>query len=214
MHVYMESPQTRTETISQAYYDGNAAEYAAATRDVDVSALYDRFLKYLPPKAQILDAGSGSGRDTLAFLEHGYDVDAFDSSRALCELSTRLTGIRTRQLRFQDFEDVDKYDGIWACASLLHVPKHELADAIQRLVHSLKDQGVIYMSFKHGAGERISADGRFYTDMNAAQLKSLFEDISGAELLDVWITQGEGSFKGNTEWLNAIACKMPQVETA
>jgi len=214
MHVSMESPQTSTETISKAYYDRNAVEYAAATRDVDASALYDRFLKYLPPKARILDAGSGSGRDTLAFLTRGYDVDAFDSSRALCELSTRLTGIRTRQLHFQDFEDVDQYDGIWGCASLLHVPQHELVDAIQRLVRSLKDQGVVYMSFKHGAGERISADGRFYTDMNAAQLKSLFEDIPGAKLLDVWITQGEGTFKGHTEWLNAIACKLPQGENA
>jgi len=210
MHCSVESPRTNSETLSQAYYDRNAVEYATATRDVDASALYDRFLKYLPPKARILDAGSGSGRDTLAFLARGYDVDAFDSSSALCELSTQLTGIRTRHLRFQDFEGVDQYDGIWACASLLHVPQHELTDAIQRLVRSLKDHGVIYMSFKHGAGERISADGRFYSDMNAAQLKSLFEDIPVAELLDVWITQGEGSFKGHTEWLNAIARKLPR----
>lgn len=212
MYISMESPQTSNEKISQAYYDRNAIEYAAATRDVDVSELYERFLKYLPPNASILDAGSGSGRDTLAFIGRGYDVDAFDSSRALCQLSTQLTGVNARNLRFQDFEDVDQYDGIWACASLLHVPRYELTDAVQRLVRSLKDRGVIYMSFKHGSGERISADGRLYTDMNAAELRSLFEDIPEAELLEIWITQGEGSFKGHAEWLNAIACKLPQGE--
>lgn len=208
MHISLKSSNNHSEALSHAYYDLHAKEYAALTRDVDVSALYERFLKYLPPNARILDAGSGSGRDTLVFLARGYDVDAFDSSEALCKMSTELTGVRTRHLRFQDFEDVKKYDGIWACASLLHVPKRELFDAIKRLVRSLKDRGAIYMSFKHGAGERISSDGRFYVDMNEAELKALFADISEMKIAEIWITKGEGSFKGEAEWLNAIACKL------
>lgn len=197
-------------TLAANFYDEHAEEYAASTLDLDVSALYDRFTHYLPSKAKLLDAGSGSGRDTLAFLAKGYDVDAFDSSKALCELSARLTGVATRHLRFQEFSDVSKYDGIWACAALLHVPKAELSDAIGRLVRGLKACGVLYMSFKHGAGERTSRDGRFYTDMTADDLREIVKGIPRVALTEIWLTEGEGRLKGQGEWLNAIVCKIPE----
>src|SRR5690606_22260482 len=144
---------------SLEYYERNAESYFKATRDADLSALYERFLRRLPKGARILDAGSGSGRDTLAFVRRGYAVSAFDSSAALCELSTRLTGVRTRVLRFQELEGEAEYDGIWACASLLHLSDAELPNAIGRLIRALKPDGVLYMSFKHGAGERVTEDG-------------------------------------------------------
>lgn len=207
MCVSIKSSHSENEALSQEYYDEYAEKYANFTLNVDLTELYQRFLKYIPPNVRILDAGSGSGRDTLAFLARGYDVDAFDSSSSLCELSTRLTGVKTRLLRFQDFEDVEKYDGIWACASLLHVPEKELSDVVNRLLRSLKPDGALYVSFKHGIGERIASDGRFYTDMNALRLKTLFKDIPDAKVVEVWVSQGEGNFKGQTQWLNAIVLK-------
>ncbi len=207
MHAFIKSSHSDNEFLSQEYYDRYGKKYAESTLDVNLSELYQRFPKYLPPKARILDAGSGSGRDTLAFLTRGYDVEAFDSSRSLCELSTQLTGVKTRLLRFQDFEDVEQYDGIWACASLLHVPEAELPDAVNRLLRSLKHGGALYMSFKHGVGERVSSDGRFYTDMNTSHLEALFKSILGVKIAESWISQGEGDFKGQAEWLNAIVLK-------
>lgn len=197
-------------TVAADFYDGHAEDYAASTLDLDLTALYDRFTHYLPRKAKLLDAGSGSGRDTLAFLAKGYDIDAFDSSKALCELSARLTGVVTRHLRFQEFSDVSKYDGIWACASLLHVPKVELSDAIRRLVRGLKARGVLYMSFKHGSGERTSRDGRFYTDMTADDLREIVKGIPSVAINEIWLTEGEGRLKGQGEWLNAIVSKIPE----
>lgn len=189
------------------YYERNAKSYFKATRDADLSALYERFLRRLPKGAHILDAGSGSGRDTLAFLRRGYAVSAFDSSPALCELSTHLTGVRTRVLRFQELEDEEAYDGIWACASLLHLSEAELRDAIGRLVRALKLGGVLYMSFKHGAGERVTGDGRFFTDMTESRLRGGLEGLPGVTLDELWITAGEGQFQGQGKWLNALLSK-------
>lgn len=189
------------------FYEHNARNYFEATRNADISALYECFLAKLPKGAKILDAGSGSGRDTLAFLQRGYVVSAFDSSPALCKLSSQLTGVQPRVLRFQDFQDKEKYDGIWACASLLHVPKAELPDAINRLVQALKLEGVLYMSFRHGVGERVTPDGRFYTDMTERCLRRVLHEVPNAKLESLWVTTGEGKYQGQGEWLNALVYK-------
>jgi SAM-dependent methyltransferase len=195
----------QTQTLE--YYERYAERYFEATSDADLSALYERFLRRLPTGARILDAGSGSGRDTLAFLRRGYAVSAFDSSPTLCELSTRLTGVRTRVLRFQELEDEEEYHGIWACASLLHLPEAELPDAISRLVRALKLGGVLYMSFKYGVSERVTEDGRFFTDMTESRLGRVLEEIPCVRLDELWITAGEGRFQAKGEWLNALVSK-------
>lgn len=195
--------------MTSKYYDRHAQAYFETTLRIDMSDLHDRFLRYIPPRGRILDAGSGSGRDTLAFLRRGYEVEAFDSSPDLCDLSTRLTGVHTRVLRFQEFESPPRYDGIWACASLLHLREEELQDAVSRLVRALKPRGALYVSFKHGSGERIADDGRFYTDLNEQSLRRLFAAFPDMTLTEVWISGGEGTVRGKDEWLNAIALKAP-----
>lgn len=197
----------RNEEATRRYYDRNARTYSEVTARIDMSAVYHRFLRHVPPGGLILDAGSGSGRDTVALIERGYEVEAFDSSPELCELSTQLTGIRTRILRFQEFESPPRYDGVWACASLLHVPQTDLHDAIKRLTKALKPGGVLYMSFKLGSGERIADDGRFYTDMDEQNLRELFTAFPDMALIDIWISAGEGTLHGKDAWLNAIALK-------
>lgn len=193
------------ETI--AYYDRTAEAYARATLDVDMAPIYRRFLAYVPPAGKILDAGSGSGRDTLAFLNLGYRVQAFDASVELCALSYSLTGVETRHLRFQDLHDQEAFDGVWACASLLHVPEAELGDAMARLLTALRPGGVVYMSFKLGHDERITTDGRMFTDMDEPRLRTTLRSLPQAHLKDVWISGGEGRLKGQSNWLNCIAVK-------
>lgn len=200
---------SKQDKATQDYYERNARAYFESTLQVDLSAIYDRFLRHISAGGLILDAGSGSGRDTLAFLKRGYSVEAFDASPELCALSRQLTGVPTRVLRFQDFESPPKYDGIWACASLLHVPKAELEDAIARLIAALKPGGAFYLSFKHGEGERVSEDGRFYLDLDEPRLRKLFAAFPDMALIDIWGSTGEGTHEGKDEWLNAIAFKGP-----
>ena len=197
---------------SQDYYSQNADKYAASTFDLDLTPLYERFLAYLPKGALILDAGSGSGRDTLAFLKRGYVVEAFDASPELSAFSSRLTGVPTCVLRFQEFDDVNRYDGIWACASLLHVPKVELHETLVRLILALKSGGALYMSFKHGDDERIAEDGRFYSDVTEEELAALLSAIPDISVEEVWLSEGESRLKGKGDWVNAIVRRLTRKE--
>jgi 2-polyprenyl-3-methyl-5-hydroxy-6-metoxy-1,4-benzoquinol methylase len=195
---------------TQKFYEANARAYFDSTIAIDVSELRERFLKYVPPSGRILDAGSGSGRDTLAFLQRGYIVEAFDASRTLVEISSELTGVPTRVLRFEEFEEAAKYDGIWACASLLHVQMGDLPRVLERLHGALKPDGALYVSFKRGIGESITQDGRRFTNLTLHALRELLAKIAGLKVVEVWTSGGEGSSKGDEEWVNAIAVKRSQ----
>lgn len=189
------------------YYDRNATSYTEVTVGIDMSCIYPRFLKFVARGGRILDAGSGSGRDTLALVRRGYRVDAFDASPALCELSTRLTGVRTQCLRFQDFDSPPRYDGIWACASLLHVPLSNLDDAVKRLVRALNSPGALYMSFKYGSGERIALDGRMFVDMDERGMRRLLAAVPEITIEEMWQSTGEGARIGRELWFNVVGLK-------
>lgn len=130
-----------------AYYDSHAAEFCGRTRDVDMSGLYAPFLARVPAAGRILDAGCGSGRDSAAFLRRGYDVVSMDGSQAMVAATTALTGRAALQLRFDEISFRDEFDGVWACASLLHVMRHELPSVFRRLATGLRAGGVLYVSF-------------------------------------------------------------------
>lgn len=102
------------------YYNLHAKQFYDATVDVAMDEIYAPFLRYLPKQASILDLGCGSGRDTLAFKNMGYQVNAIDYSQELVEKARQLTGINVRYQSFYDLNEQEQYDGIWACASLLH----------------------------------------------------------------------------------------------
>ena len=112
------------------YYDEHAEAFVADTESADMQECRERFLRYLEPGQKILDAGCGSGRDVVAFKEAGYDVEAFDASAEICRIASEKTGIEVRQMRFEELDGEDQYDGIWACASLLHVKPEDLPDAL------------------------------------------------------------------------------------
>ncbi|MDE0451120.1 MAG: class I SAM-dependent methyltransferase [Gammaproteobacteria bacterium] len=189
------------------YYERNAEEYFSATAKGKTSSAYQLFLDGLPKNARILDAGCGSGRDTAFFLRRGYDVSAFDASVALCRLSTSLTRVSTRQLRFQELDEIEEYDGVWASASLLHVPRVELPDCVSRLIRALKPGGVMYMSFKHGSGERFAPEGRFFADQTSGGLQSVLDEVGGTGTEKSWVTPGTDVYGNPTRWVNALIRK-------
>ena len=184
------------------HYNQYADEFIASTFEVDMESLYRPFLALLPKTAQILDLGCGSGRDSLAFKNKGYQVEAIDSSAELVKKAKELTGIEVRQQCFYGLNESEKYDGIWACASLLHCDRDCLPEMMGRIFKALKPNGVCYMSFKYGNTNR-EKDGRSFTDLNEQQAHDLLKQIDQALLLQQWITIDKRPDR-DEKWLNLL----------
>lgn len=187
------------------YYQNNAQTFFDGTVNVDMSTLYKSFTRHLIPGAQVLDAGCGSGRDAKAFHEMGYQVEAFDASSEMVALASQHSGLLVKQMTFGDMDAKERYDGIWCCASLLHVPVQELPAVMQDLANALKPGGIWYVSFKYGDSER-EKDGRRFTDMNETSLKALLEASPEIEIESLWTTQDKRPERDEI-WLNALLRK-------
>lgn len=177
------------------YYDENAVEFAMQTVSIDMHDLYELFINQLPQRdtQRILDVGCGSGRDANYFAKQGYEVTAIDASAELIQwarqhhMSSRITWVH---LDFSSIENQaweNKFTGIWACASLLHVPFFELPCIIQSLLETLTDDGVMYLSFKYGEGERIDNE-RFFCNMNESRWTTIVANIPQVIEYDIWLS--------------------------
>ena len=188
------------------YYNENAKSFIEGTANVDFVSVQDIFLQLLPSYGTILDFGCGSGRDTKYFIEHGYKVDAIDGSIELCKLASEYTGIDVKHMLFQELTDAKKYDGIWACASILHVKRTELLEILQKMCDATKKNGIIYISFKYGnfEGER---NGRYFTDMTEESMSELLAYIPELKVEKQWITGDVREGRGDERWLNMILRK-------
>lgn len=189
------------------YYEQHAARFAADTLDVDMSALHDRFLAGLPPHARILDAGCGSGRDSRAFLERGHRVHAIDASPALARIATANIGQEVEVLRIEHLDANARYNGIWACASLLHLPEGAMPAALQRLWTALEPGGVLYLSFKYGEGDHSEA-GRHFTDATEPRLRDWCGALKDLQKIECWLTEDQRPDRPQT-WLNALLRRGP-----
>ncbi len=185
------------------YYTDNAVAFVEDTLPVDMAPLYMRFLPRVPRGGHILDAGCGSGRDASAFLDRGYSVTACDASERLVALAADYLGLPVQVLRFQDMEWIQAFDGVWACASLLHVPCTELPDAFRRLARALRPGGILYASFKYGRGER-EHHGRRFTDLDEAGLATLLDQVEGLTEMETWTTGDQRPGRESERWLNTL----------
>lgn len=192
------------------FYDTHAQEYSESTIHLDLHKLYEPFLKELGPGAHILDAGCGSGRDTKVFLDRGYRVTAIDASPELARLATIFTGHRCEALFFQEMKFQEDFDGIWACASLLHVPKREMGDVMLRFIQALKPGGIFYVSLKEGEGERIAEDGRFFSYYNAESFRELLAQFPVLREIAFWKTKEIRSRRHREPWQNFLLKKREQ----
>jgi SAM-dependent methyltransferase len=191
--------------MSKNYYDENYQEYLENTIDADMSEMIEKFLSYLKPGARILDAGCGVGRDTKVFLQKGYEVEAFDSSIQMVRLSSEYTGQMTRFLRFEDMDYVDEFDGIWACASLLHVSRKDLPDVFRRLERGLKKGGVLYASFK--VGSDYSENGRSFVSFKEDEILEFIKNHIEIQFIETLITKDVRENQKNVLWINLFYIK-------
>jgi 2-polyprenyl-3-methyl-5-hydroxy-6-metoxy-1,4-benzoquinol methylase len=192
-----------------AYYNQNVQNYLQRTIDADMDVPRQKFLQYLKPKAKILDAGCGPGRDLSFFHQEGYEVLGFDPAEEMVRYVKQQLHLPALQTSFQDLEYTKGFDGIWAAASLLHVPTEDLPDVFRRLWIALKPQGILFLSFKEGTGSRKEGERTFY-DMTA---ETLLPYLTGFEILDQWIQVPlEKTSIQPCLWLDTVVRKMDSYE--
>lgn len=195
-----------SEEKTLSYYNTHAQSFTQSTRGVDFTAIQNKFLDKLPAGAFILDFGCGSGRDTRYFLDQGYRVEAIDGSEELCRLAGEYTGIEVKCMLFQELQDTDRYDAVWACSSILHLTYDDLITVLKKIARALKDRGLLYTSFKYGTeeGER---NGRYFMDMTEEKLAGLLEKVPDFEIEEQWITFDVCPGRGEEKWLNLFLRK-------
>ena len=188
------------------YYNNEADRFFESTVSVDFSKIQEQFLKYVKPGGRILDLGCGSGRDSRAFLERGYEVVAVDGSRELAKIAGAYIGQKVIVADFREFEPEGTFDGIWACASLLHLPKGEIAAVMRQMAAHLAEGGCFYASFKYGEfqGER---NGRHFTDMTEESFKVLLREAPGLIIEELFTSGDVRANRESEKWLNVLMRK-------
>jgi 2-polyprenyl-3-methyl-5-hydroxy-6-metoxy-1,4-benzoquinol methylase len=185
------------------YYNTNAHRFTSDTLDVEFSTIQDSFLAQLPAGALILDFGCGSGRDSRYFLQKGYRVEACDGSEEMVKAATRNAGIPVKKMLFSELNEENRYDGIFACASILHVPSKELPDILTRMKRAVKPGGILYVSFKYGTFEGIR-NGRYFTDQTEESLQAILDRVGGLEIIRTGITGDARPGREDEKWLNVL----------
>ncbi|EXG85086.1 Methyltransferase domain-containing protein [Lacrimispora sphenoides] len=188
------------------YYNKYAAKEFEETVNQDMSGIMKEFLDLLKEGDTILDLGCGSGRDSLSFYELGYDVTPLDASEEMCKLAEIHTGLEVLQMTFEQIDFDNVFDGIWACASLLHTPKKELSDILTKIARALNDKGILYMSFKLGDFEGFRGK-RYFCDLTADSMSELLRDNGRFEIVKLWETEDVRSGHSDVKWLNVLVRK-------
>ena len=204
---------SKDRTLS--YYDEQASTYYQQTHAVSLEDIYSQFIDKLTSESDqtILDVGCGSGRDSIYFASLGFTVTAVDGSAKLLNLAKEDCehDIDWLQLRFKDIVKqnwVNYFTGIWACASLLHLPFNELPSVLNILVAALKTGGIIYLSFKYGNSERLDGD-RFFCDMNDRRIEQLLTKVPSVTLVRSWQSYDK-RYDNSTVWFNVIIVKLTE----
>lgn len=192
-----------SQDTTLSWYRENAIQYAEETRNSLVLDALWEFLSRMKEGGTILDYGSGSGRDSAYFINKGFSVDSLDGSAEMKAQAERLFGIKVKLSSFLSLEEKEKYDGIWAQASILHLEEHDLRAALTLIERALKRDGVFYSSFRKGEGDGYE-NGRWFTNMTERRFLSFLPASLYVE--KIWESQDVRPGVSRT-WLSIICRK-------
>jgi ubiquinone/menaquinone biosynthesis C-methylase UbiE len=149
--------------VTRKSYQETAEEFAHNVADLAPLESIERFIKFLPPKAKIIDIGCGSGRDAKRFTEKNVSVVGIDFCMNLLEIAKATAPLAHFQM--MDIENISfpaaSFEGAWAACSLLHVPKKNFPLVLERIRTILKKNGYFYLTLKKGSGEGLETDLRY-----------------------------------------------------
>jgi SAM-dependent methyltransferase len=189
------------------FYDKEAAAYAVRADGIGIPKHLPKFADALPKHAAVLDLGCGTGRDTRALIDAGLTVTAVDGSPEMAREAEKRIDRPVRVQLFEDLDDVSAFDGIWANASLLHVPRAGIPKVLARVYRALKPGGLLFASFKSGGKEGRDSLGRYYNYLNAGELTALLHAAGPWASLDLKEGRGAGYDGTETGWVAVFARK-------
>jgi 2-polyprenyl-3-methyl-5-hydroxy-6-metoxy-1,4-benzoquinol methylase len=192
------------DTTTLDFYAGEAAAYAGRPRKVDQPRI-DAFVARLPVGAKVLELGCGAGHDSVALLSSGLDLVPTDGCAELAEEAEKRLKQPVRVLLFEDLDEQQRYDGVWANACLLHVPRSELPGIILCIHTALKPAGVFHATYKAGSQEGRDRFGRYYNYPSPEWLRLAYGD--GWQDIESEQKMGSGYDREPTEWLLVTATK-------
>ncbi|MBR0379228.1 MAG: class I SAM-dependent methyltransferase [Mogibacterium sp.] len=187
------------------YYNRNADSYYWNTVGVDMSVFRKKFASYLPNEASVIDMGCGSGRDVMAFSDMGHDAAGLDAAKELLKLAEERLEIKTIAADMSEYKAASPYDGIWCCASLIHLSDEEKARFFRNLERNLKPGGVLFVSVKEGIETGRDGDGVYTNNCTWEELKRYLESAGCGILEDRVTTDAMG--RSGVKWLNVFAKK-------
>ncbi|WP_196764436.1 class I SAM-dependent methyltransferase [Pseudomonas fluorescens] len=188
------------------YYEDTYQEYDRFSSSIDMSEQWKSFESMLPPGGRVLDLGCGTGRDIKHFLEMGFIVEGLEPSLAMANCARLKTGAKIFDLAAEQIAFVEEYDGIWACASLMHLCKPAFFDTLPKIVRSLKTGGHLYFSLKQGVGEARNTDGRLFSFYKMDEITDLFSLIANTQIVKQWVSKDLAG-RSETQWVNTIVKK-------
>lgn len=185
------------------YYEKYAETFFETTVLADMQMVYQPFLSLVKPQGRILDLGCGSGRDSNYFIRRGYQVTALDGSPTLARLASDYIGQEVICGRIEELAYEREYDGIWACASLVHMEKKYMPEMLGKVKRALKDDGILYVSLKYGKGERLKG-GRYFNYYDEAELRTVIEELKDMAIIKLFKTEDVRKERNQEFWINAL----------
>jgi SAM-dependent methyltransferase len=189
------------------FYRSNAQAYALRERTKHTRLV--RFLALLPPGATILELGCGAGADSAVMLAGGFDVRPTDGSPEMASEASRRLGRSVETLLFHDLDEVEAYDGVWANACLLHVPRSELAQVLALIWRALKPGGHFYASFKTGEADGRDTLNRYYNYPSPDRLRDNYASAGSWSSLSIETGEVRGFDNEQAAMLFVVARKGP-----
>jgi SAM-dependent methyltransferase len=189
------------------FYRSNAQAYAE--RKIAKHTRLTRFLALLPPGATILELGCGAGADSAQMLAAGFDVSPTDGSPEMASEASRRLGRPVETLLFHDINKVEAYDGVWANACLLHVPRPELAQVLTLIWRALKPGGHFYASFKAGEADGRDSLNRYYNYPSPDWLRANYSSAGSWSSLSIETGEVKGFDNEPAAMLFVVTQKSP-----
>ena len=159
-------------------YDRYIADYEKLISKELKDANLDIFMKMIKEDGKVLDLGCGTGTASLELLKNGFAPFPIDASLEMIKVAESLLEIKPRQISFDEIDEHDFYDAIWANFSLLHIKKNKFSVILNRLFFALKEEGILFFSLKQGVGESRDKLGRFYSYYVKSEVEKLLEKAS------------------------------------